>query len=367
MRLCDKCFMMLAPDSEFCKECGAPVDGDTAHLSGSDAAIYPELARANLFRMRGEYRQAEDVCRAILRRYPNNATAAGLLGDICAEEGNLEDAARWYELALDTLPDSERDKQKLEAIQRRLAERQRQTTVDALGIPARAPRTGLYVVLMLVFLAIVGIAAFLLGRRASELQAARPGNQVTLPYEVGQGPAPAAKPPVEDAPATQVRSLPSELLAALRPLSPEGAKLLDAWQDPRTRTVFLAFEIAQGDNERFVAVALARSALGYLVDAQTIVLRGVRDGKDAYAADVTRAAVATAAANEGLRDDATGFANAVLTNEWPPTQGDAARSDPPSGTGTGDPGSATGGGASGTSTSGSEGNGGGPGETGSGT
>src|SRR5688500_5066185 len=78
-KLCDKCFATMPSDAPFCPECGAPVGSS----EGSDSEIYPLLARANLLRMRAEYKQAENVCLSILKRYPNNSSTNTLLGDIC--------------------------------------------------------------------------------------------------------------------------------------------------------------------------------------------------------------------------------------------------------------------------------------------
>ena len=138
--LCQKCFAMIPAGAEYCPECGAPIVDDLAE--GSDTAVYPELARANLLRMRGEYKVAEDICLAILRRHPNSATANTLLGDICADRGDLKQAADWYDMALDITPDSESDRRKLEAMRRRIKEHEAAEAAKHLGLPESKPKIG---------------------------------------------------------------------------------------------------------------------------------------------------------------------------------------------------------------------------------
>jgi len=128
----------MPSDAEYCTECGAPLS-DAPGVAGSDAEVYPELAKANVLRMRKEFKAAEDICLAILRRFPNNASANTLLGDISVERGSLEQAVEWYELALDILPDSKENQDKLAAVRAKLNEKQTQTTVEHLGIPAKKP------------------------------------------------------------------------------------------------------------------------------------------------------------------------------------------------------------------------------------
>lgn len=154
---------MMPSGSEFCSECGAPLT-DAPGVVGSDAEVYPELARANLLRMRREFKAAEDACLAILRRYPNNSSANTLLGDIACEKGELEQAVEWYELALDLVPDSVEVKQKLAEVKQQLAEQQTQTTAEAIGIPDRQPPIGLYAMIGIVVLGLA-IAGVMLSRR----------------------------------------------------------------------------------------------------------------------------------------------------------------------------------------------------------
>lgn len=125
MKLCDKCFGLLEEDALFCTECGASV---AEGVEGSDAIVYPDIARANLARMKGNEEEAERICLGILKRYPNNVSAHILLGDIHSDSGRLEEAMQWYDLASALAPENTILKQKLERVRESL---HRQNETDA--------------------------------------------------------------------------------------------------------------------------------------------------------------------------------------------------------------------------------------------
>lgn len=161
MKVCPKCFETNEEAAEFCQDCGAPlVDGG----EGSDQEVYKDLARANLLRMRGDMKAANDVCLGILRRYPNNPTAHGLLGDISADQGDLAQAATWYEMALELVPDSVADRQKLDSVKERIKLKESMATAQQIGIPTQAPRTTPYIIAVCVMMLVVGTGAYLIGR-----------------------------------------------------------------------------------------------------------------------------------------------------------------------------------------------------------
>lgn len=85
------------------------------------------LAQANLHRMRGEWEEAAAVCMEAMRLSPNDATAHSLLGDIYSDQGRLDEAIRWYCMALDIQPTSRTDRAKLT----RLVENKRQALIAA--------------------------------------------------------------------------------------------------------------------------------------------------------------------------------------------------------------------------------------------
>ncbi len=189
--LCEKCFAFMPADAEFCAECGAPLK-DAPGVAGSDAEVYPELAKANVLRMRKEFKPAEDICLAILRRYPNNVSANTLLGDIAAERGELEQAVEWYELSLDIVPDSVEVTQKLEALRQELSTRQTQATVQTLGIPQKQAPIGLYAMILLLVVAF-GVAGVILSNKKSS-GALEPGTDPNKPLVVGNQGQPQSEP-----------------------------------------------------------------------------------------------------------------------------------------------------------------------------
>ncbi len=127
MRFCDHCLAPLEQEATHCPECGLPVTSgsdDVLLIAEEERMVNPRLARANLLRMRGQWEEAMRVCADVLRQFPNNVHAHALMGDIYRDQGNLEEAAQWYKLALDLAPDSVVDRRRLEQVQREMELRQ---------------------------------------------------------------------------------------------------------------------------------------------------------------------------------------------------------------------------------------------------
>jgi len=57
--------------------------------------LYPELGRANLLRLRGDYDGAIHQCLSVLKRMPDDLSAHILVADIYAESGDLHQASQW--------------------------------------------------------------------------------------------------------------------------------------------------------------------------------------------------------------------------------------------------------------------------------
>ena len=101
-----------------CPQCRSPLNGNgvcsrcsPARAAADEAG--PALARANLLRIRGRWSEAAEQCAAILRAHPRCAAAHSLMGDVYQDQGRLEDARRWYYLALQIDPASAADRAKL--------------------------------------------------------------------------------------------------------------------------------------------------------------------------------------------------------------------------------------------------------------
>ncbi|MCH7905288.1 MAG: hypothetical protein IH944_12090 [Armatimonadetes bacterium] len=166
-KVCPKCFEVNDPAATFCVECGVPLS-DEPGAEGSDAEVYREITQANLHRIRGDYKAAINQCLTILKRYPNNGTAHTLLGDIYAEQGDLEQSSQWFEMALDLRPESENDQRKLESVQQRITQQEAAESAEQLGLPTTKPRAQQYVFLTAIFIAIIGVVGFFLGTNLAQ-------------------------------------------------------------------------------------------------------------------------------------------------------------------------------------------------------
>ncbi len=311
-----------------CPECGAPLGrGDDA---STDADIYPELARANLLRMRGEYKQAEKICLNILKQYPNNATSHTLLGDVYTDLGDLGHAAQWYELALDLNRDSAVDKQKLASVRERIKQREAVAAVEELGLPQPSPNMALLAVGAVFVLVVIGLTAYFLGQRyqttvKNSLPISAPlsstsGTSSPPPAGQGTGSDQQAGTPTTTEAGTQEDKTLTQMLAQR---SPQGAHVMSVSQDPRSKILTITYSLRPEDDERKLGAELAKSALDQDADALIVTVRGVRDSHIAYVADVQRTRLAETQAptwqeqNSGTAD---AWVSYVLTNEWTATK-----------------------------------------------
>lgn len=327
IRYCEKCFAVVAADMDYCSECGAAVQS-VSFSEGSDTEIYPELARANLLRMRGDYKQAEEVSLAILRRFPNNVTANFLLGDICAERGDLDQAIQWHELGLDLQPDSVGGLRKLQDVRQRKADHEAATTAKLLGLPTTKPKGVFVAAALLTFIGCIGVAAFYLGRgyvgQSSKLKPtveAPVDVPDTSPTEAGtDSPAAPVDTPVQPASPAKPKE-DRDLMTLLADKAPDGARVIDASQDPRSKDVMLTFWVQTGEDERPPGARLAASALSALSDASKVTLRAVRSGRIVMIADVAKSDLVRATSQEfqdAHKDDPDAWIDEVLTNIWRP-------------------------------------------------
>jgi len=164
MKFCDHCLAPLSQDATHCPECGLPVTSGTDDpllIAEEERLVNPRLAHANLLRMRGQWEEAMRVCADVLRQFPSNVHAHALMGDIYRDQGNLEEAAQWYKLALDLAPDSAVDRRRLEQVQQELELRQKAQSqsreVEHLQKQARALRIFSASVLGIAVLIAIGI------------------------------------------------------------------------------------------------------------------------------------------------------------------------------------------------------------------
>lgn len=201
MKFCDHCLAPLRQDATHCPECGMPVTSGTDDpllIAEEERLVNPRLAHANLLRLRGQWEEAMKACADVLRQFPNNVHAHALMGDIYRDQGNLEEAAQWYKLALDLAPDSAVDRRRLEQVQRELELRQQAQNqsleMEHLQKQARLLRVFSASVLGLAVLAALGITWAFQSRVASG-GASTPLNITTSRLPIEANAAPAIPPP----------------------------------------------------------------------------------------------------------------------------------------------------------------------------
>ncbi len=170
--VCTYCVFIMPDDSKYCAKCGrptplvgesvdvirtsqeiilstlppeieakAPTFAPPASKSAlSHADIERQLSSANIHRLRKEWDKAAELCATVLEAEPSNPTAHSLLGDICKEQNRLEDAHRWYRMAVALKPNPS-DEAKLKSVTAALAKKQRggtQVLNQKIALPVHA-------------------------------------------------------------------------------------------------------------------------------------------------------------------------------------------------------------------------------------
>jgi len=264
-----------------------------------------DLAKANLYRMRADYKRAEEICLGILKTYPNSAATHTLLGDICTDQGRLEQAAQWYELSLDLDPGSLPDKQKLEDVRDQIRERDHISAVVQLGLPAARTSAPTWTLVggAIVLIMAAGLGyAIRFGRLGSTPQnevirtpiKAVAANIIPALSEVDRG----IKAPVMPGngnPAGEAGAVPvtwpkddQELKMEVVAKSKYGPRLLSLTQDLKTKITTVVYEFVESEDERVVGSDLAKAVFESSEDPATIILRSKAKDKLMYQAEVPR-------------------------------------------------------------------------------
>lgn len=326
MKVCPKCFENNDDAAEFCVGCGAPlVDGG----EGSDQAVYQDLARANLLRMRGDMKQANDVCLGILRRFPNNPTAHGLLGDIAADQGDLDQAATWYEMALDLNPDSSADKQKLDSVRERIHLKESAAAAQQIGIPEKSPSMAPFFAIVAVTVLAVAIGAYFMGKN---MQTGTKPATIDTPVKIGQQ-APVVEPKdTQDArqdttpdearpnePAAQ--SVPQPDGAILNALHSQGQEKLDyigVVEDPRGQSAILTVKEVEGEAPGVTATRAGLEFYSLFPAYSKVTLRVMGATGFVLVADLHQEAAKTAKAAISGGDTLENQSQVALSQSWTP-------------------------------------------------
>ena len=325
-KFCVRCETRVDEALSECPECGAPLEGLRLIENISDT-VHADLARANLFRMRGEHKEAEQQCLAVLRRYPHHFETHVLLGDIFAEQQAYEQAAQWLELAIDLDPGSFIARQKLQVARDRVREIETKTSVDQLGLPPNnGARTIAYAVFAVALISICGFIAFSLGQKNPRLA----GDTVRSPISATQDTL--ASPPItnaskEEEPASTQHSEPvvqppmsaeEKATTELLRKGEHGDRLVVASLDPRSKALTITYRIADGDVDRRIGAEIARDALAAMAEAPMVTVKGLKGDKLAFMADIDRNRLAMTQ-TQAWQSSATGpdaWIGYVVSNEW---------------------------------------------------
>ena len=320
-----------------------------------DWGVYPvsstfdaDLAKANLMRMRNDFRKAEEICINILRTYQKSAATHTLLGDIYSDQGRLEQAAHWYELSLDLDPNSWAEKQKLDDIREQIKERDHISSAQTLGLDEVGAVRPAWIVLGVASFLFISYGVFYvirhghLGGSNDQPVVKTPINAIPdnvdpkrelVASNTVAGVAPPASSPVDgltsgnavtgNAPITGSSKDDKDLELTVREKSDFGDNLVSLVTDPRTQTVFLTYMVGPKDNERIIGTNLAKTLFDTTSDPETVTIRAMRFEKLLFMADVPRDRY-----NETLTEDwkkkaanEMAWVDYVITNEWPEKSG----------------------------------------------
>ncbi len=292
-------------------------------------------------RLRHEYKEAEAACLAILKRYPNNASAHMLLGDIAADQADLEQATTWYELALDLAHDHPQIQQKLEAIQARKQQAESVHTVEQLGIPpSSGSRAMLWTGLALGVMLFGGILLYAFRPKSATPSTPQPILPVEVPSAGTASPHDALLPPPSN-PSPPPREL--SLAEKVASGTIEGTRILSVHQDPRTQSLLIEFDLRPSDDPILLGAALAKAAFEQIPGSLVVTLRGITRETLVFVADARRSRLEETLTEPWRSrhfDDPDAWADHLLTDIWeassgtpmpqmPSTGGDTASNPPP--------------------------------------
>lgn len=304
--------------------------------------ISSELARANLLRMRGDYKGAIDQCLSILKRMPDDLDAHTLIGDIYSESGDLVQAAQWYELALELEPKSQTLRSKLEGVRERAQHKEIAETAEQLGLPTDGARIAIYGAILVIFIVAIGITAYLLGQRHPVAKKSPLPISIEAPGAPDQTADQGSSAGADGGSSEESAALPSGAAAFLpqddRTLTlmlsraPLGSHIMSVMSDPRAKVLTINYLVHADEDVREVGAKLARSSFDQLPDVLAITVRATRDDKLVYIADVSRDKMNDAiSSNEAQGGQADGWIGSALSYEWSPAPAPTSQTSAPPG------------------------------------
>lgn len=284
---CAKCFAPMSGHLDACPECGAPVRSGVTSIDTTTSA---DIARANLLRMRGDYKAAVEVCLKILKQFPNHAAAHTLLGDISAAQGDWVQAVSWYELALDIVPESASDAQKLLHAKQRVGEGEQMSAAEHLGINDTPGRHYLYAGIGLLLVFTLVVVAYSYFASAGEPTVREPDPSLNAPLTLPDRRQASQQVPVVEQPPAGKTAEEIEMLGLIRGKAEvtERNRLLDVVFLPTDSKITLSYTSLRAENDRVTGAKLADAAFTALSGIRSITLRALAGGKMTFTAESRR-------------------------------------------------------------------------------
>ncbi len=308
MRRCETCKIILDGGVRHCPKCGKLV-GEADRAPGPEKTqVSALLTSANLHRIRGEWDEAVADAAEALKVEPDNADIASLLGHIYEQREMVDDAAIWYQMAVELDPSNAADRARLRRVKDNIA------TSGTDPFRSFQRRTRIWTLAMAGVFLLVIIAALLigLGRSRNDGQAEETREDLSTPRAYHVTPSPPARPPAgkRDAPESadfgMSRSLRTPAEAAIvrevngsAAVAAAGAAIDDVIADPREGVVTLTFSVpARTGVTRSqiisAAAAVVRAAFSANAEVKFVTARCVVSSGDstltqvAFVGDVAR-------------------------------------------------------------------------------
>ena len=330
MRRCEICKIILDDDVRHCPKCGKPVGEADGGPAPERIEVSALLTSANLHRIRGEWDEAVADVTEALKVQPDNADIASLPGYIYEQREMLDDAAIWYQMAVESDPNNAADRARLQRIKDRIAA----SGTDPFRTFQR--RTRVWTLAMAGAFLLVIIAALLIGLyRSADKPVEETGEGLAMPQTYHVTPSPPAGPPAakpegqEGAKSVISSSLRTSAEAAIgrevtgsAAVAAAGATIDDVIADPREGAVTLTFSVPgrTGVTRSGIitaAAAVARAAFSANAEVKLVTARCVVTPGDSaltqvvFVGDVARdtmARVGDGADEQQLTD--------AFTNKW---------------------------------------------------
>jgi len=305
MRRCEDCKLILESDARFCPKCGKSV-GESAEGESKAVRLAALLSSANLHKLRQEWSAAVSDAAAALEIDPNNADVASMLASIYEQQGNAEEAAVWYRIALELEPQNSAHRAALNRVTQRAALSSPKWEKARRAMPTASAAVALVIVTVLVTLAVSGPRSSPVRHRAARPPKA--GARIEAPSTTpGSGATAITAPSTSTAGATAGSSaartpgesaLKSEL-AAFEGVRTQGAVVDDVIADPRQGVVVVTFSLpgtATVTRAKILSAAaqVARAAFAANAEVRSVTTRciispaGPTTTQIAFVGDVTR-------------------------------------------------------------------------------